>query len=112
MSLIGKTIVVTRDASQARPFVKLLKEKQADVFLFSTIQLTNPDNVKSIRDTANKVSTYDWLIFTSAIAVRFFLKYVNLENLKDINIACVGKKTDEEFFSLLQGKSPFPHRKK
>ena len=96
MSLIGKTIVVTRDASQAKPFVKLLNDEQANVFLFPTIQLTDPDNIQNIRNTAKNVSSYDWIIFTSAIAVRFFLKYFNPTNLKNVKIACVGKKTDEE----------------
>ena len=55
MSLKGKTIVVTRDASQAKPFVKLLNEKQANVFLFPTIQLTDPDEIQIIQSTAEKV---------------------------------------------------------
>jgi len=93
MSLSGKIIVVTRDASQAKPFVNLLNENQAKVFLFPTIQLKDPDDIQSIQNTANNIYNYDWIIFTSAIAVRFFLKYTNLKNVK---IACVGKKTDEE----------------
>jgi len=96
MSLKGKTIVVTRDASQARPFESLLNEKLANVFLFPTIQLTDPDNIQNIHETANNVSNYDWIIFTSAIAVRFFLKFTNPNNLKHVQIACVGKKTDTE----------------
>ena len=96
MSLKGKTIVVTRDARQAKSFVNLLNEKKANVFLFPTIQLSDPSNIQIIQDTANTVSNYNWIIFTSAIAVRYFLKYTNPKDFKNVKIACVGKKTDAE----------------
>ena len=96
MSINGKRIVVTRDATQAKPFVNLLYEKNANVFLFPTIKLTDPDDIQSIQNEAHKVFNYDWIIFTSAIAVRFFLKYIKLHNLENVKIACVGTKTDAE----------------
>jgi uroporphyrinogen-III synthase len=96
MSLSGKTIVVTRDASQAKPFVNLLKEKNADVLLFPTIKLTDTDDSEVIQKVATRISDFDWIVFTSAIAIRFFMKYVNGDDLKNLKIACVGKKTAAE----------------
>jgi len=96
MSLSGKTIVVTRDASQAKPFVKLLKEQNAVVFLFPTIKLTDADNIEVIQKVANRISDFDWIIFTSGIAIRFFMKYTNSADLTNLKIACVGKKTAAE----------------
>lgn len=96
MSLFGKTIVVTRDASQAKPFLNLLKENQAGVFLFPTIKLTNADNPELIYKVTSRISEFEWIIFTSAIAIRFFMEHANTADLKDLKITCVGKKTAEE----------------
>ncbi len=96
MSLKGKTIVVTRDENQAKPFINLLKENQADVFLFPTIKLTDADNSEAIKKVTASISDFDWLIFTSAIAIRFFMKFANSADIKNLNIAFVGKKTAAE----------------
>lgn len=96
MSLAGKTIVVTRDASQAKPFINLLKDKEANVFLFPTIRLTDADNTGNIYEVANRITNFDWIIFTSAIAIRFFMKYIKYNYLQNIKIACVGAKTADE----------------
>ena len=73
MSLSGKTIVVTRDANQAKLFVDLLEKQNADVYLFPTIKLTDADNTEIIKDIAARINEFDWIIFTSAIAIRFFI---------------------------------------
>ncbi len=96
MSLSGKSIVVTRDATQAKPFVNLLEKNHADVFLFPTIKLTDPDNTESIKKVVSYISDFHWIIFTSAIAVRFFMKHVTSADLTNTKCACVGNKTAEE----------------
>jgi len=96
MSLAGKTIVVTRDVSQAKPFVSLLEKQGALVILFPTIKLEDSENTELIRDSVKNISKYHWIIFTSAIAIRFYMKHIDSNKLEKLKIACVGNKTAEE----------------
>jgi uroporphyrinogen-III synthase len=97
MSLSGKTIVITRDLNQSKPFVKRLKNLGAKILLFPIIKITGPDDPDSIRTYLTDISTFEWIIFTSANAVRYFFKFKNRDrnDMHKIKIACVGKKTAE-----------------
>ena len=98
MSLAGKTIVVTRDASQAKPFIDQLEKIGAKIFLFPTIKIIDSDNKDEIHDVIKKIEKYDWIVFASANAVKYFFQYVKSSNreFQKIKIACVGKKSAEE----------------
>jgi uroporphyrinogen-III synthase len=97
MSLSGKTIVITRDLNQAKSFVERLKNLGAKVLLFPIIKITGPDDPDLIRTYLTDISTFEWIIFTSANAVRYFFKFKNngRNDMHKIKIACVGKKTAE-----------------
>jgi len=97
MSISGKTIVITRDLYQAKPFVKRLKNLGAKVLLFPMIKITGPDDPDLVRTYLTDLSTFEWIIFTSANAVRYFFKFkTNSRNdMHKIKIACIGKKTSE-----------------
>jgi len=97
MPLTDKTIIVTRDVKQAVPFVSQLKNLGANAILFPTIEITGPEEPEKIRAELTDISKYDWIIFTSANAVSYFFKFVDLDriDMKRKNIACVGKKTAE-----------------
>ena len=97
MSLSGKTIVITRDLNQAKPFVKRLNNLGAKVLLFPTIKITGPDDPDLIRTNLKDISTFEWIIFTSTNAVLYFFKFKNKEqkDIREIKIACIGKKTTE-----------------
>ena len=97
MSLSGKTIVITRDLNQAKPFIEKLKNLGAVVLLFPTIKITGPDDPDLIRTNLVDISTFEWIIFTSTNAVRFFFKFKSKEHrdVQKIKIACIGKKTTE-----------------
>jgi uroporphyrinogen-III synthase len=97
MSLSGKTIVITRDLYQAKPLVKRLKNLGANVLLLPIIKITGPDDPDFIRTYLTDIGSFEWIIFTSANAIRYFFKFKNNDNndLHKIKIACIGKKTAE-----------------
>jgi uroporphyrinogen-III synthase len=97
MSLSGKTIVITRDLNQAIPFIERLKNLGAEILLFPTIKISGPDDPDLIRTNLADISTFEWIIFTSTNAVRFFFKFKSKEHrdIQKIKIACIGKKTTE-----------------
>lgn len=70
--LSGRTIIVTRAADQAGEFTTLLETEGARVLECPTIRLTPPENWDDIDAAIEHLVDYDWTIFTSANAVRFF----------------------------------------
>lgn len=87
LPLAGKRIVVTRP--KGGEFSRLLAKQGAQVIHFPTIEIK--PNAKQLKD----IRGFDWLVFTSSNAVRFFR-----ENLKKIphgvKIGCIGPKTRQE----------------
>jgi uroporphyrinogen III methyltransferase/synthase len=74
LPLFGKRIVVTRAKEQAETFSARLRELGAAVIELPTIEIQPaPDYAPLDRAVAN-LGSYDWLIFTSANGVRFFME--------------------------------------
>jgi len=97
MSLAGKTIVITRDVNQAKPFAQMLENLGARIVMFPTIKISPPDKTDQIRKRLRDLNDFEWIIFTSSNAVRYFFKYIhaNKSTVQKIKIASVGKKTTE-----------------
>jgi len=95
MSISNKTIVVTRDSSQAKPFIKQLKNLDAKVIQFPVIKISAADDYDHILAVVSELDKFDWIIFTSTNAVKFFFQLVDKKQsvFQEIKIACVGKKT-------------------
>lgn len=96
--LFGKKIVVTRARSQASELTKLLEEQGAEVIEFPTIEIVPPASWKGMDRSINNLSTYDWIIFTSANGVHFFSERLksngkDVRELKGIKIATIGEQT-------------------
>lgn len=69
--LADQRIVVTRSASQASATLAVLDELGAAVILFPTIQFV-PIRNAALDEALRHLDSYDWLIFSSTNAVRFF----------------------------------------
>lgn len=112
MPLAGKTIIVTRDVKQSEPFASQLNNLGANVILFPTIEITGPEEPENIRAELSGISRYNWIIFTSANAVSYFFEFVDTTQVdfKDINIACVGKKTAEILADLNLSPTLIPQK--
>ena len=70
--LAGRRIVVTRAADQARELTARLGELGAEVISLPAISFAEPLDSKALDATIARLSEFDWLLFTSANAARFF----------------------------------------
>ncbi|NBD18947.1 MAG: uroporphyrinogen-III synthase [Cyanobacteria bacterium] len=98
MTLSKKTILVTRAANQAQAFRTLLEKQGATVIEMAALEIRPPSSWEPLDQAIEALSTFDWLILTSANGVKFF--WERLENLQvdptllhSLKIAVVGKKT-------------------
>ena len=73
LPLFGKRIVVTRAREQADALAARLGALGAGVIELPTIEIRPPADTGALDRAIAALGTYDWLIFTSANGVRFFL---------------------------------------
>lgn len=95
--LKNKLIVITRPELDNLLFKQQLEQYSAQVYLFPTIKIVDVQNA----DTMHDITKYNWIIFTSANGVDFFMSTlkrlrIDQEILKNKKIAVVGPKTAEK----------------
>jgi uroporphyrinogen III methyltransferase/synthase len=73
LPLFGQKIVVTRSSDQAAEFSERLRSLGADAIELPVISIQPPDDAAPLDQAIERLSSYDWLIFTSVNGVRFFL---------------------------------------
>ncbi len=98
MPLVGKTILVTRAASQSSKFRYLLEEKGATVIEMPALVILPPSDWANLDGAIASLAEFHWLILTSANGVDYFFKRLNYwgkdaRALAGVKIAVVGKKT-------------------
>ncbi|OGW05511.1 MAG: uroporphyrinogen-III C-methyltransferase [Nitrospinae bacterium RIFCSPLOWO2_12_39_16] len=96
--LFGKRILITRPRGQTKSFVELLENEGAIIMQMPTIETVPPDSWDALDNAINRLDTYQWLIFTSANGVRFFIERLkankkDIRELKGIKICAIGPKT-------------------
>ena len=100
-ALDGRTVVVTRAASQAPELSDALESYGAKVFVCPTIEIREPDSYERLDEALDHLYGYDWLIFTSTNGVEFFMKRVlerglKIEDLDEIKVCAIGQRTAEK----------------
>jgi len=70
--LEGKRVVVTRAVEQARDLMARLENMGAIVLLFPAISFSEPSDTAELDRAIRSLGEFDWILFTSANAVRFF----------------------------------------
>ena len=70
--LEGKRIVVTRAIEQARELKERLESMGAVVLLLPAVSFSEPADTTELDRAIRSLETFDWVLFTSANAVRFF----------------------------------------
>jgi uroporphyrinogen-III synthase len=70
--LEGKRIVVTRAIEQARQLMARLELMGAIVLLFPAVSFSEPSDTAGLDRAIRSLGEFDWILFTSANAVRFF----------------------------------------
>lgn len=95
MPLIGKTIVITRAASQSAELRTALEDLGARVIECPTIHIVPPQSWKPVDDSIRRLGGYQWLLFTSANAVEQFMGRMG-DRRPSIPIAVVGSATGKK----------------
>jgi uroporphyrinogen III methyltransferase/synthase len=74
LPLFGRRVLTTRAKGQADALTSRLKALGADVIEMPTIEIRPAAGYGPLDRALHELSSYDWLIFTSANGVRFFLE--------------------------------------
>lgn len=103
--LFGKKIFITRQKAQAEDFVRLIEDAGAIPVEFPVIETVPPDSWDALDNSIKKLGGYDWIIFTSANGVRFFMERLkfnekDIRELKGIKICAIGSKTASSVESI------------
>lgn len=98
--LFGKKIVITRARAQNSELDAHLRELGADVLQFPTIRIEPPRSQQPLDEAIDKISTFDWLLFTSVNGVQFFMERLqkkgrDCRHLHSVKIAAIGPATGE-----------------
>ena len=99
--LEGRTVIVTRAASQAADLTTILETYGAKVIVCPTIEIREPDNYDRLDEALDHLYGYDWLIFTSTNGVEFFLKRLlecghQISDLDEIKVCAIGQRTADK----------------
>jgi uroporphyrinogen-III synthase len=70
--LEGKRIVLTRAVDQTRDLITRLESMGATVLLFPAVSFSEPSDTQNLDRAIGSLAAYDWILFTSANAARFF----------------------------------------
>jgi uroporphyrinogen III methyltransferase/synthase len=72
--LFGKGVMITRASDRAGEFSGILTELGARVFECPTISIIPPDNYAELDQAVGTLERFDWIIFTSYNAVKYFFR--------------------------------------
>ena len=76
--LTGVLVVITRARDQAGDLVAKLEALGAEVAEFPTIEIRPAEDYRALDAALALLPSYDWLIFTSANGVKFFMERLDL----------------------------------
>ncbi len=98
MPLFGKRIVVTRSGGNADSFARELRHLGAEAVEFPTIATAAPDSWSILDAALARVSSFDWIMFTSATGVESFVARLrglgrDIRSLGSARIAAIGPAT-------------------
>lgn len=100
MTLKGKTVLLTRARAQSETMIALLEKERAKPLLFPVIEIAPPEDVHAFRNAVASMSSYAWVVFTSANGVRATLDEIDRAKIDrafgEAQIAVVGPATARE----------------
>jgi uroporphyrinogen III methyltransferase/synthase len=95
--LFGRRIVVTRSREQAGELVDMLEARGAEAIQAPTIRIAAPEDFAAVDRACADAASYDWIVFTSANAVDYFLQRVlangDVRDLKGVRLCAIGPST-------------------
>src|SRR5688500_20271076 len=95
-ALAGRTVVGTRAASQAGAFIAALENHGATVISCPTIEIGEPETYERVGEAIDHLYGYDWIIFTSANGVEYFLRPLQarglgVDELDELKVCSIGE---------------------
>jgi uroporphyrinogen III methyltransferase/synthase len=98
LPLLGRRILVTRTRAQSSELVRLLERRGAGCVECPAIEVRQPEDLEQLDTAIEKLQTFDWIIFSSPNAVKYFLNRLfekgnDIRSLGSARIACVGAST-------------------
>ncbi len=98
--LAGKTILVTRAASQASSFGEQLQQQGAHVVHMPALEIVPPSSWEPLDNAIADLSSFDWLLLSSANGVMYFFERLaaagkDTRALAGVKISVVGTKTSQ-----------------
>ncbi|MGE5895015.1 MAG: uroporphyrinogen-III C-methyltransferase, partial [bacterium] len=93
--LFGQRVLVTRETVEG---FEPLEELGAEIIAFPTIEIVPLDDYTDLDRCLNNISSYHWIVLTSANGVNYFFRRLfalnrDIRDLKGIKICAVGDKT-------------------
>lgn len=103
--LFGKRILVTRAESSGDSLSTQLEDLGAQVDEFPVIKFTEPPDFQPVDAAMSELATFDWILFTSANGVEWFVKRLfdcglDIRALGDAKLAAIGPKTADALRKL------------
>ena len=103
--LFGTRVLVTRSREQASSFARLVEEYGGEPVEFPTIKIVAPLDYEPLDRAIENISSYRWIVFTSANGVRKFLerlrcKGCDIRSLYGLKICAIGPKTAELLLNM------------
>ncbi len=103
--LFGKRILVTRTREQASKLVELLEEAGAECLEIPTIKIVPPESFEPLDEALKQIETFDWIIFTSQNAVKYFKQRLyhlgkDARSLYRSRLAVIGTATAESLAAM------------
>ena len=98
--LAGRTVLVTRALAQAGEFARGLESYGARIVSCPTIEIVEPESFAALDDAIENLFGYDWLVFTSANGVEFFLRRLaelgrDVSDMDELRVCAIGRATAE-----------------
>jgi uroporphyrinogen III methyltransferase/synthase len=98
LPLAGKTVLVTRSASQSGQFTARLQRDGATVIEMPALEIVPPSSWEALDHALAQLSDFDWLLLTSANSVDYFFERLatqirDIRALAGLKIAVIGDKT-------------------
>ncbi|MBO0722233.1 MAG: uroporphyrinogen-III synthase, partial [Blastocatellia bacterium] len=102
--LIGRRVIVTRSLKQGGDLTEELQSLGAEVIACPTIEIKDPSSWEQLDRALKHLSWYDWLAFTSANGVEYFLHRLDglghgRAELMGHKVCAVGRKTAEKLMA-------------
>ena len=98
--LFGKRIVITRSREQSAELVELLESLGAEPIEAPMIRVAPPDDYAELDAAVADAGRFDWIIFTSANGVDYFMRRLSagsgdIRDLKGVRLVAIGPATAE-----------------